>query len=199
TAVAFRLDALLALMGSANLVIANDLAGQTTAIECPDRLLLVPPKSTRLTHRTGPVTSNRTGVTESWHTTLADPAAGSSPRLRAIANPSDRTDRPFTTALKKADRDAIVVLSGQSANIASSVLRLTALGATARFKSDWPPVPPGSTLSLTEWEHQTEVGRERYVRTVHQGYLFPFGHRAAVPTETQRHIASDLRPPTDGR
>jgi hypothetical protein len=56
-AVAFRLDALVALMGSASLVIANDLAGPTTAIECPDRLLLVPPKSSRLIHRTGPVTS----------------------------------------------------------------------------------------------------------------------------------------------
>jgi hypothetical protein len=189
-AVAFRLDALVALMGSANLVIANDLAGQATAIECPDRLLLVPPKSSRLIHRTGPVTSKSTGVTEVWHSTLSDPAAGGAPRLRAIANPSDRADRPFATALKKTDRDAIVVLAGQSANIACSLLRLTALGATAQFKSDWPPVPPNSPLSLTEWEHQTELGRERYVRIVHQGYLFPFGHRAAVTTVTQRQIAS---------
>jgi len=191
TSVAFRLDALLALMGSANLAIANDLTGQTTAIECPDRLLLVPPKSSRLIHRAGPVTSNSTRVTEVWHTTLTDPAAtDSSPRLRAIDNPSDHADRPFATALKKTDRDAIVTLNGQSANIASSLLRLTALGATARLKSDWPPPSPTSQLSLTEWEHQTELGRERYVRRVHQGYLFPFGHRAAVTTVTQRQIVS---------
>src|SRR6185437_9765031 len=72
----------------------------------------------------------------------------------------------------------------------SSLLRLTTLGATAQFKSDWPPVSPTSTLSLTEWEHQTELGRDRYVRTVHQGYLFPFGHRAAVTAVTQRQLAS---------
>src|SRR6185437_4377719 len=189
-AVPFRLDAFLALMGKANLVIANDLASDTTAIECPDRLLLVPPPSSRLVHRTDAVTSQSTGVTELWHTTLSDPATGASPRLQAIANPSDRADRPFATELKKVDRDAIVTLCAQHANIASSLLRLTTLGATAQFKSDWPPVPPTSTLSLTEWEHQTELGRDRYVRTVHQGYLFPFGHRAAITTVTQRQTAS---------
>src|SRR5581483_11833095 len=189
-AVPFRLDAFLALMGKANLVTANDLASDTTAIECPDRLLLVPPPSSRLVHRTDAVTSQSTGVTELWHTTLSDPATGASPRLQAIANPSDRADRPFATELKKVDRDAIVTLCAQHANIASSLLRLTTLGATAQFKSDWPPVPPTSTLSLTEWEHQTELGRDRYVRTVHQGYLFPFGHRAAITTVTQRQTAS---------
>src|SRR5262245_28903383 len=72
TAVAFRLDALLGLMGSASLVIDNNLAGLTSAIECPDRLLLVPPKTSHLVHRTGPVTSKIARVTEIWHTTLRD-------------------------------------------------------------------------------------------------------------------------------
>ena len=189
-AIDFRLDALLALVGGANLAIANDLAGETTAIEWPDRLLLVPQPSSKLIHRADAVTSKSTGVTELWHTSLSDRAIGVSPRLQAIANPSDRADQPFATALRKADRDAIVTLSAQSADIASSVFRLTALGTTARVKSDWPPVSPMSALSLTEWEHQSELGRESYVRTVHQGYLFPFGHRAALTTVTQRQIAS---------
>jgi hypothetical protein len=187
----FRLDALLALMGRANLVIADDRRfweDQTSAIENPDRLLLVPPASSRLIHRTGPVTSNRTGATEIWHTTLSDPAtAGAWPRLRAISNPSDRADRPFATALKKADREDIVAHCGQNANISSSLLRLTALGATARLKSDW---PPNLNITLAEWEHQTEAGRDRYVQTARQGYLFNFGHRAVVTTVTQRQIVS---------
>jgi hypothetical protein len=159
-AIDFRLDALLALVGGANLAIGNDLAGETTAIEWPDRLLLVPQPSSKLIHRADAVTSKSTGVTELWHTSLSDPAIGGSPRLQAIVNPSDRADQPFATALRKADRDAIVTLSAQSADIASSVFRLTALGATARVKSDWPSVSPTSTLSLTQWEHQSEFGRE---------------------------------------
>jgi hypothetical protein len=186
----FRLEALLAFVGNADLLVDGPLAGQTTAIECPDRLLLVPQPLSRLIHRTHPVTSQTTGVTELWHTTLRDPATGVSGQLRAIANPSDHSDRPFATGLKKTQRDAIVALSGQSANIAASVLRLTALGATARLKSNWPPVLPNSTISLTEWEHQTESGRDLYVRTVDQGYLFPFGHRAAITTVTQRRLVS---------
>jgi hypothetical protein len=186
----FNLEALLAFVGNADLFVDGLLADQTTAIECPDRLLLVPQPLSRLIHRSHPVTSQTTGVTELWHTTLHDPATGVSGRLRAIANPSDHSDRPFATGLKKTQRDAIVALSGQSANIAASVLRLTALGATARLKSDWPPVPPNSTIGLTEWEHQTEAGRDLYVRTVDQGYLFPFGHRAAITTVTQRGLVS---------
>jgi hypothetical protein len=184
----FRLESLLAFVGNADLLVDGPLAGQTTAIECPDRLLLVPQPLSRFIHRTHPVTSQN--VTELWHTTLRAPATGVSARLLAIPNPSDHSDRPFATGLKKTQRDAIVALSGQSANIAASVLRLTALGATARLKSDWPPVPPNSTISLTEWEHQTESGRDLYVRTVDQGYLFPFGHRAAITTVTQRRLVS---------
>jgi hypothetical protein len=190
TAVDYRLDTLLASIAGVDLVAADALAGLTTAIEFPDRLLLVPQPSSQLIHRTGPVTSKSTGVTEIWHTTIRDPAAGVSGRLRVIDNPADGADRPFATPLMKADRDAIVAHSRQSANphvIASSILRLTALGATARLKSEWPPGP-----GLAEWEHQAELGRDRYVRTVEQGYLFPFGHRAAITTVTQRLLASHI-------
>jgi hypothetical protein len=185
----YRLDALLALIAGADLVTADALNGLATAIECPDRLLLVPDTSVRLAHRAGAFRSQATHVTELWHTTLRDPANGASGRLRAIANPGDGADRPFTTPLTKRDRDAIRQLSGQNANIAASVLTLTALGAAARLKSDWPPAAPNSNLSLTEWEHQTELGRDRYVRIVEQGYLFPFGHRAAITMLTQRQPA----------
>ena len=194
----FRLEALLAFVGNHGLWVDGPLAGPTTAIECPDRLLLAPQPSSQLIHRTLPVTSQTTGVTELWHTTLRDPA-GASGRLRAIANPSD-SDRQFATGLNKRQRNEIVELSGkvrvdpltglpvQSADIAASVLRLTALGATARLRSDWPPVPSNSHISLTEWEHQTKSGRDLYVRTVDQGYLFPFGHRAAITTVTERQL-----------
>lgn len=202
SAVDYRLDALLALIAGADLVTADALDGLASAIECPDRLLLVPQTSTRLNHRTGIVAFTNDfmfigddaphpiAVTELWHTTLSDPANGASVRLRAIANPNDTADRPFTTALKKVDRDGIVAHSRQSADpnvIASSLVRLTSLGGTARLKSDW---PPNASISLAEWEHQAELGRDQYVRTVQQGYLFPFGHRAAVTTITQRQPVS---------
>ncbi len=190
TAIDYRLTALLALLASADLETADNLTNLATAIECPDRVLLVPQPASHLVHRADAFTSPDAGVTELWHTTFGDIAAGGAARLRAIANPNDRADRPFPTALKKADRDAIVRHSLQSPDpnvIASSVLRLTTLGATMRLKSDWPSDP---NISLAAWEHDVELGRDRYVRVVEQGYLFPFGHRAAIARVTQRQLAS---------
>jgi hypothetical protein len=194
----YRLDALLAFLQTADLETTDPhtglpipLTGLATAIECPDRLLLMPPSSSRLAHRTTPFTSPG-AVTELWHSTLHDPASGDVSLLRPIANPADATDRPFPTALKKADRDGIRAHSqpGNPNVIASSLLRFSALGATMRLKGDWPPSPPPATLAA--WEHQAELGRDEYVLTVNQGYLFPFGHRASIANITQRTAESGV-------
>jgi hypothetical protein len=189
-AIDYRLDALLAFLQSADLETADALTGLTTAIECPDRLLLVPQPSTRLAHRTAPFTSQSTAVTELWHSMLHDPAGGDALQLRPIPNPSDGGDRSFTTPLAKADRDAIIAHSRQDANpnvVASQLFRLTALGATMQLKGDW---APSSTITLAAWEQRAELGRDQHVRTVDQGYLFPFGHRAAVAKVTDRQLMS---------
>lgn len=45
-----------------------------------------------------------------------------------------------------------------------------------------------STTSLSEWVHRASLGRDHYVRIVYEGFLYPFGHRAALIKVTERKI-----------
>ncbi|MCU0566563.1 MAG: hypothetical protein MUF49_08195 [Oculatellaceae cyanobacterium Prado106] len=44
----------------------------------------------------------------------------------------------------------------------------------------------GTDLNLSEWVHVATQGRDHYVRIVYEGYLYPFGHRAALIKVTER-------------
>jgi hypothetical protein len=44
----------------------------------------------------------------------------------------------------------------------------------------------GELLNISEWVHQASQGRDHYVRIVYEGYLYPFGHRAALIKVTER-------------
>jgi len=92
-----------------------------------------------------------------------------------------------------------------SAPIAVNRLMLSALGGWLHAHGHWDteaPVyketPPPRfetngvggtvTLDLEDWRHIASMGRDQYVRTVHKGYLYPFGHRAAFITVTERQF-----------
>ncbi len=59
-------------------------------------------------------------------------------------------------------------------------------------RGDGPPLPalysgePGTPLNISEWVHVATQGRDHYVRIVYEGYLYPFGHRAALIKVTER-------------
>jgi hypothetical protein len=44
----------------------------------------------------------------------------------------------------------------------------------------------GEPLNISEWVHVATQGRDHYVRIVYEGYLYPFGHRAALIKVTER-------------
>jgi len=88
-----------------------------------------------------------------------------------------------------------------SAPIAVNRLMLSALGGWLHAHGHWDtealvyketplptflsgPVP----LDLEDWRHSASMGRDHYVRTVHKGYLYPFGHRATFIIVTERHF-----------
>ncbi len=48
--------------------------------------------------------------------------------------------------------------------------------------------------SLLAWDHVAPMGRDQYVRVVYPGYLFPFGHQAALVKVTERKIKTTTRP-----
>ena len=45
---------------------------------------------------------------------------------------------------------------------------------------------PGPALNISEWVHVATQGRDHYVRIVYEGFLYPFGHRAALIKVTER-------------
>jgi hypothetical protein len=54
-------------------------------------------------------------------------------------------------------------------------------------------------LDLTEWDHVATEGRDHYVKVVYEGYLYPFGHAAALVKVTERKfIPAELVPPAPG-
>lgn len=162
-----------------------------TAIEFPDRLLISPRTTARLNHQELPTESlqpaTRVRWTPLWHSLMSDNAEGGL-RFRAVANAAD-TGRPTETSLSLDQRRIIVQqCSGSNPHlISSSQFMLTPLGATARLKSAW---SPSAVPNLASWEHETVTGRDQFVRTVEQGFLFPFGHRATKTVIKRRDFVA---------
>lgn len=160
-----------------------------TLIEFPDRLALIPETAARLSHAAAPPpTADWTPI---WHTRLRAGAKGL--RLRAVRNAPDpdRFQPPAVSTLNSSHRADIVTHCEHSpaAGIIAADFMLTALGATARLKSDWPDDP---NVTLKSWGHDSVIGRDQYVETVERGFLFPFGHPASLTTISQREISGRL-------
>jgi hypothetical protein len=195
---AFSLEAILRFIKGLPLRLA-DLSlgtGPATVIELPFRVLLGPAPGAHVFHRSTPLPNddpaNDFTWTGLWSTRVA---AGVSIRsggsnFRALPNPVDTTPLGFNTTLNANQRREIATRS-QSAStpfvIASQPLVLSALGASAQLKSTW---PQSASTVLSLWEHHTVVGRDAFVRTVEQGYLFPFGHRASKEMIFRRDFAA---------
>jgi len=96
-------------------------------------------------------------------------------------------------------------ITPDSVPIAVNRLMLSALGGWLHAHGHWDTealvykeTPPPTfetngvggtvTLDLEDWRHIASMGRDQYVRTVHKGYLYPFGHRAAFITVTERQF-----------
>lgn len=216
TSIPFTIDALLGWSGWAFQWESSPLAGAkppdlATYIEAPARLMLSPDGTASWSHSLAPLTYG--GRTELWQTRLG--AAGaepplSSPLLRAVWTPgypqglADPFTPTYEPSLHAGDRlDIIALTCGTGGSNVPSTLALpslpsvpahaglfmlTPLGATLNVHGSW---SSSSSISLTDWHHRMFSARESYVRTVRAGYLFPFGHRAAFITTTEREFQAD--------
>jgi hypothetical protein len=96
-------------------------------------------------------------------------------------------------SLKESDRYEIVRASSDytipgSAPIAVRRMILSALGGTLDSGGLW-DIPKGHGISMEEWRHVASMGRDCYVRVVHRGYAWPFGHRQVVIEVAERKFA----------
>ncbi|MBC7813728.1 MAG: hypothetical protein H7175_21405, partial [Burkholderiales bacterium] len=189
------------------------LDGNFTAIEAPYRLVISPNPESHWTHSYNPATNTESLRTELWHTRLR----GTNRSIRAVWTwDFAQTIDPFTMSLSAADRIQLVRLSSdplvpddKRKPINAGRLYLSALGAWLRVNGAWdvPFTVPGITgtlfkipdaqLTLAEWVHQAVMGRDYFVRVVNVGYLFPFGHLAALVAVTERKIQD--RPDNEGK
>ena len=101
------------------------------------------------------------------------------------------------------DRRLVPALSASNARVASRTMLLANADARAvvthaqavvdpRALRPGRPGTPQAVL-LSEWIHVATQGRDHYVKTVEEGLLYPFGHRAAQVTVTERKVV-----PPDG-
>jgi hypothetical protein len=134
-------------------------------------------------HRVTPRTT-ASGATEVWHTRVirapggADAASGRLP-MRALCWWLDPAfGEPFEPVLGEAERGRIVEASAQQPFFAERLL-LSPIGAWATFDGAWPDL---------EWSHDLAGGRDKAVRTVVRGVLFPFGHEAVYDEVTKRRF-----------
>ncbi|MBI3979066.1 MAG: hypothetical protein HY331_12855 [Chloroflexi bacterium] len=105
-------------------------------------------------------------------------------------------NHPFRQSLTPRQRWEIVGLSsdfslpGARPPIQVDRLMLTALGAWLNVHGAWTP-PTSLGFALKGWDHVATMGRDHFVHTVEVGFLFPFGHRAARVTITERVIGRE--------
>ncbi|MGK5641215.1 hypothetical protein ACSNOK_23305 [Streptomyces sp. URMC 126] len=131
---------------------------------------------------------------EMWHTRLSggtvravwnrdrEPGTPAPEVTRLPLTPQDRTALVDLTA-----HDGLTTVEGKPFTplpVRARTLMLSALGGWLESVGQWPERPAG--IDLSDWRQHTTLGRDHYVRVMHEGYLCPFGHRAAVVTVTER-------------
>jgi hypothetical protein len=157
-----------------------------------------------------PLATTQGEIAELWHTRMGvrlkdGKTSGSAlPHLKTIralwadeADPDYRVPKernyPFMASLDANNRQKLVHTTSNYGlgfdpfPVPVNNLMLTTLGAYL----DWHvfsdvPSPWDGPLNIVEWEHIATLGRDHYVKIVEEGYLFPFGHRAAVVKITER-------------
>lgn len=165
-----------------------------------------------------PLATQMGEVTELWHTTLGVRTRESVispfllPRLKTIralwafdakkdVKGCTEIDQPFQASLDASDRHKLVhTTSNYSIQgftpipVPVKKLMLTPLGAYLDWHAFFDvPTPADTYLNVIEWEHLATLGRDHYVKIVREGYLFPFGHRAALVKVTERKFNNEKK------
>jgi hypothetical protein len=188
-----------------------------TALELPTRLMLAPNRYAGWAHALTEVTSS-SQRTELWHTRLGVRVGGSVDESDAHAdartvrafwtrdagfNPTAAPPNPSgpwpddTTwaAMKSLDR-ADIVFESASAQTSKGQARtpqamqvnrlmLTSLGGWLDVRGDF---GENALSGLEEWQQHSTMGRDHYIKLVHAGILYPFGHRAVLLLITERKL-----------
>ncbi|MFK8054186.1 MAG: hypothetical protein AB8F65_14555 [Woeseiaceae bacterium] len=152
-----------------------------SAIDLPAGLSLTPQGAGRWHHATRPITYN--GRTELWHTRWRSDQVTTPMRISEAARPLPALDS-VGGALNAADRKALI--RNQQAQVRT--LALSPFGGYLDLYGQWDDDP---AASITRWEHAVRAGQDQRVVIQRQdGFLYPFGQRAALLSVTEREVVS---------
>jgi len=178
-----------------------------TAIEAPYRLIISPVEGDFIWRHRVEIAKTDDRF-ELWHTRLSLPQVhvglGMAQPLEAraiwardlVTKSLPKPSNPFPTSLTPDQRTELVLLTSLPKEAAKGFtpspvtveqLMLTPLGAYLHLHGKW-NLSKGSQMKVSEWRHRATLGRDHYVRIVEEGALFPFGHRAALITITERRF-----------
>ncbi|MEI6050352.1 MAG: hypothetical protein WCS03_15735 [Bacteroidota bacterium] len=108
--------------------------------------------------------------------------------------------KPFMTSLDASDRQVLVHQTSNFSEKFTPVpvpvrnLMLTTLGAYLNWHVFFKlPAEYTTYLNIIEWQHLATLGRDHYVKVVREGYLLPFGHKAALVKITERKFHAETR------
>lgn len=113
--------------------------------------------------------------------------------------PENHPGNPFRMSLDARDRHELVTLTSdfilprcETRVVRAERFMLTSLGAWMDVGGRWAlnVLPPDAQdlLSVEEWRHRATMARDHFVKVVYRGYLFPFGHAAALVKITEREF-----------
>jgi hypothetical protein len=112
---------------------------------------------------------------------------------------------PFRMSLDGADRQMLVQQTSETVRadrvrvapvpVAARALWLSGLGAWLDLHGAWKtrPYSDAGIRSMLAWDHLAPMGRDQFVRAVYPGYLYPYGHQAALVKVTERKM-KDVAP-----
>ena len=108
--------------------------------------------------------------------------------------------KPFMASLDASDRQQLVHITSNYSEKYTPVpvpvrnLMLTSLGAYLNWHVFFKlPADYTTNLNIIEWQHLATLGRDHYVKVVREGYIFPFGHKAALVKITERKFHDQTR------
>ncbi len=146
-----------------------------TAIELPGRLILSPHATATWSNASA---TPGAGPVELWHARL------SAPNVQAVwQRANTKPKEPVDSLPGEFDREEIVTVTSVGGAhvtpvpIDTRLLALSTLGGWLDSDLQVLQRPAGIALSL--WRHLATLGRDQHVKVIAEGFLFPWGHRAA--------------------
>lgn len=115
----------------------------------------------------------------------------------------------FRLSLDRADRHMLVRQSAETwpgglqsiepTPVGAKALWLSSLGAWLDLHGAWTtkPYSEAGMSAILAWDHIAPLGRDQYVRVAYPGYLYPWGHQAALIKVTERKM-KDASPSVAG-